>query len=270
LLNFMLNSLEKLNIQRSKTLVFPNPPPKVLWNKPTVRKLSEIKPLEIARQLTLIEMELFQKIRPRELCEGAWMKEDRATLSPNLLKIAHRFNDVVWWLVTQVVTEKRAAKREALLNKYIDVAAHLKELNNFNSLMQFVAALGSAPLQRLVPHAFRRAAYQELRQIMDHSSNYKKYRLELDSANPPLVPYIGCFQTDLVFVEDGNKIRLSNGHIHFKKCYLVAEVIQKIQQYQQTPFNLQPVPVLQQFLQNISPLSEDECWKLSCEIKPQL
>ncbi len=53
---------------------------------------------------------------------------------------------------------------------------------------------------------------------MNHSCNYRAYRKVLQSANPPLVPYVGCFQTDLVFIEDGNKIRLPNGHVHFGKA----------------------------------------------------
>jgi hypothetical protein len=103
---------------------------------------------------------------------------------------------------------------------------------------------------------------------MQPSGSFKAFRKALQQANPPLVPYVGCFQTDLVFIEDGNKILLPNGHIHFAKCYKVAAVIQQIQQFQQTPYNLAVVPAVRDFLLNISPLSEDECWALSLALKP--
>jgi len=58
---------------------------------------------------------------------------------------------------------------------------------------------------------------RDLCELMKPSGSYKTYRKVLQQANPPLVPYVGCFQTDLVFIEDGNKILLPNGQIHFAK-----------------------------------------------------
>ena len=92
--------------------------------------------------------------------------------------------------------------------------------------------------------------------------------------NPP--PFSPCvndashrlLSTDLVFIEDGNKLWVQD-QIHFYKCYMVAEIIQQIQQYQQTPYNLTPVKPIKDFLRNIKPLSEDDCWNLSLVIKPQ-
>jgi hypothetical protein len=58
---------------------------------------------------------------------------------------------------------------------------------------------------------------RELREMLQPTGNYKAFRKVLKQANPPLVPFVGCFQTDLVFIEDGNKILLPNGHTHFAK-----------------------------------------------------
>jgi hypothetical protein len=63
---------------------------------------------------------------------------------------------------------------------------------------------------------------RELREMLQPTGNYKAFRKVLKQANPPLVPFVGCFQTDLVFIEDGNKILLPNGHTHFAKVRACA------------------------------------------------
>jgi len=128
--------------------------------------------------------------------------------------------------------------------------------------------------------------------MMAHDNNYRNYRARISQCNPPLVPYvgtytlviynndnthtmttcniiqqIGCFQTDLVFIEDGNKLYVGD-QIHFYKCYMVAEIIQQMRQYQQTPYNLTPVRSIKDFIRNIKPLSEDDCWDRSIAIQP--
>lgn len=272
LLSFMLSSIDKLHQPKSKTLVFTTPAPRSLWNKNKgpITKVLHIKALEVARQMTLIDFDLYCKIRPRELCEGAWTKEDRYTTAPNIMNLVHRFNLVVRWIVTQIVQAKNSSKREAIIAKWIDVANYFRELNNFNGVNEVLAAMGSAAVLRL--ESFKKKenhpVLRELREMLQPTGNYKAFRKVLKQANPPLVPFVGCFQTDLVFIEDGNKILLPNGHTHFAKCYKVAAVIQQIQQYQQTPYNLAVVPAIRDFLLNINPLTEEECWNLSLALKP--
>jgi son of sevenless-like protein len=49
----------------------------------------------------------------------------------------------------------------------------------------------------------------------------------------------------------------------------VAEVIKEIQQYQQTPYNLTPVPQIQSFFLNSESMEEPEAFKLSLQIEPR-
>jgi len=272
LLDFMMKSLDKLNHQKEKTLVFPNPPPKPLVPKSKgVLKFMDIRPLELARQLTLIDFNIFKSIRPQELCEGAWMGKEKEQKAPHVIQFAQRFNTMVHWFMTLILQAKNQHKRESIVQRMIEVASQFQELNNFNGMMQIIAALQSAPVSRLACYSRKVAsnpAFEELHEIMSHKKNYKYYREVLRSRNPPILPYVGCFQTDLVFIEDGHKILLENGDILFKKCYLVAKVIQEVQQYQQTPYNLQVVDSIRDLVIDLHPCTEEECWQLSTQIKP--
>ncbi len=49
-------------------------------------------PEEIARQLTLIEFDLFKSIRPSEFIKCNWMSKDKEKKSTTILQLIQRFN----------------------------------------------------------------------------------------------------------------------------------------------------------------------------------
>ena len=67
----------------------PSPPPS-LSLLPLLPLLppSQLHPVEVARQLTLIQSEYFRAIHTSELVDASWMKEaQKETASPNLLRL---------------------------------------------------------------------------------------------------------------------------------------------------------------------------------------
>eukprot|EP01089_Gocevia_fonbrunei_P020597 TRINITY_DN7715_c0_g1_i1.p1 TRINITY_DN7715_c0_g1~~TRINITY_DN7715_c0_g1_i1.p1 ORF type:complete len:321 (+),score=53.95 TRINITY_DN7715_c0_g1_i1:37-999(+) len=271
LLGFLLASIERLNKTRTVVPSFPEPPPKPFWPKRIpVLKITELKAIEVARQLTLIESEMFKSIKPQELCEQAWMKSDKHIFAPNVTQMAHRFNKVVYYIMSTILQAKKPAKRERILSKWINIGRFCRELENYNGVMEVVAALASGPIVRLLDLKKKLNTPQalELKALMSHEQNFRTYRDALKHTNPPLLPYLGNFQTDLVFIDEGLKIKW-NGLVHFYKCYRVAAVIQQVQQYQQSPYNLQNVHPINDFLMHIEPLDEDKCWELSLQIQPR-
>ncbi|KAL6063244.1 RasGEF domain containing protein [Balamuthia mandrillaris] len=254
--------------------MFSEPPPKPIKvpNK-RPKSLLELKPIEIARQMALIEYEIFRAIQPHELVEKAWQTDEKSKRSPNVMYMVTRFNKMVNWLVAQVVQEPSAKKRQAILLHYVKIARHCRNLNNFNGAQQILATFGSSSISRLLEAKKNQQtpAYLELKDLFSPDTNFGAYRKALKHANPPLVPYLGRSLTDLTFIEDANKTILQDSqHVNFRKCYLVAEVIQEVQRYQQTPYNLKTVPIIRDFLLNVhTTLTEDDAYKLSLEVQPR-
>ena len=69
--------------------------------------------------------------------------------------------------------------------------------------------------------------------------------------NPPVIPYLGMYQTDLLMTDSGNPDEV-NGLINYNKYRLSTETIKKIKQYQLTGYSLRPVEDLYQVRHSLS------------------
>eukprot|EP01132_Coremiostelium_polycephalum_P007683 gene7683-9451_t len=258
----------------AKQTSFGKSAPLPLIPKTPISSFEDIDPTEIARQLTLIEFELFRNIASKELLSLSWQKSDKEVRSPNLLKMIHRFNEVSNWVTTTIVRETNLRKRAQNIKRFIKLTEELRKLNNFNGMFVVVSALHSASVNRL-QKTWGECSKQQLKQfdefvaLTSPNSSFAAYREELHKADMPCIPYLGVHLSDLTFIEEGNPDKLENGFINFFKCRMVAEVIKEIQQYQQQPYNLISVPEVTSTLLNHKIVSESECFKLSLIAEPR-
>jgi hypothetical protein len=80
-------------------------------------------PEELARQLTLIDYNLFIAIKPSECLNQNWMhKTLKEELAPNILAMIRRFNDVSTWVASEVLKCKDLVLRTKVLKHIIEIA----------------------------------------------------------------------------------------------------------------------------------------------------
>jgi son of sevenless-like protein len=202
-----------------------------------------------------MDYEFCKKIEPKEFLGMAWTKKDKEQRSPNLLHFIGRFNMVSKWIALSVCSEPNLKKRAKIVSQIVDIVKSLKDLNNFNGIFQIVGGLGNASVYRLTKTfeaiKDRKKDLEALRFLTKPEKSWANYRRELHGINPPCIPFLGIYQTDLTFIEDGNPDKFSTGLWNFKKCRLTASVMSEIQQYQQKPYNLQICqPVLNWLMQS--------------------
>jgi len=184
-------------------------------------------------------------IQPKELLNQSWNDHKKTGKKSNVNHMIDSFNNVSKWVATEVVTGATDKKRAEIIRFFISVGQHCYKLQNFNALMAIVAGLNGSAIHRLkkswdlVPPKSR-AKFEELQTTMSQQNNYATLRNLLHSVDPPCIPYLGMYLTDLTFIEDGNKDEV-DGLINFDKRRKISFVIREVQQYQLANYNLNDV-----------------------------
>jgi son of sevenless-like protein len=272
-----------------------NPPPPVLPRSLKKLKLIDLDPLEVARQLTLVEYSLFSRLIYTEFLNKAWSaekgnSEEAKARAPNLRRMIDMSNSITGWIAESILAEEDPKKRCSLLKHYILIADKCRTLNNFNTLFSILAALNSAPIHRLARtweqlSTKTLSLMDDLRKVTDPHKNFSAYREMLHASAPPCIPFLGRYLSDLTFLEDGNPnvIKLPsspsfpNHHneqpvlFNFAKRAKCAEIIREIQQFQLLQFNLRPVPEVQEFLLSMvnSNRESEELYEISLNREPR-
>eukprot|EP00011_Vannellida_sp_DIVA3-517-6-12_P004746 CAMPEP_0114636138 /NCGR_PEP_ID=MMETSP0168-20121206/16836_1 /TAXON_ID=95228 ORGANISM="Vannella sp., Strain DIVA3 517/6/12" /NCGR_SAMPLE_ID=MMETSP0168 /ASSEMBLY_ACC=CAM_ASM_000044 /LENGTH=787 /DNA_ID=CAMNT_0001847851 /DNA_START=1 /DNA_END=2366 /DNA_ORIENTATION=- len=245
-----------------------NPPQSSI---PHIVTLFHIDPVEIARQLTLIDQALYKKLQAVEFMKQAWSKRDKRTRAPNICAISDRFNAVSNWVVHDICTKRSLSERVQTIQKFIIIATQCSQLNNFQSALALVAGLMNTAVYRMKKswETVGKDSFmvlKDLSSLMDKS--FKTYRVRLASATPPCIPYIGLWQTDLTFLDDGNP-EFIEGLVNFKKMRKLADTIMLIQQYQNDWYCLTPVESVQKYLLDLPALDEQEAYDRSTDVEPR-
>jgi hypothetical protein len=252
-----------------------NPPPVLIGPREnSFTNLMDLNAEEIARQLTLIEWDIWVKIQPWECLGLSWTKKNKETAAPNVLALINRFNVVSGWVATVICTLESPKKRTKAIGKFLEVAGHLMTMGNVNAVMEVVSGLGRGAVFRLKQTwegltSQQRKTYEEVKKLTDRSLSYANLRAAVKKLNPPCIPYLGMYLTDLTFIEEGNKDFLNN-LINWNKRHLISETIRQIRQYQLQAYVFTPVPWLQTNLREVTVLTEDELYELSewLEVRP--
>jgi len=220
----------------------------------------------LARELTLLDSQIFLQIRPFECLNQAWNNKDKKKamdMSPHIVLLLRRFNEVSSWIASEIVSARQLQTRVNLVLKLIKLIKKLAILNNYNGVMQILTALQSPPVFRLKEtwagvekERGLFATFKEMLALMSPLSNYFQYRSVLLNISPPAIPYLGVYLTDLTFIELTNNDSLHEKSVlNFDKRRKIASIIRDIRRFQASPYPLHHEVEVSGELQNVTKIS---------------
>lgn len=188
---------------------------------------------DLAGQLTEHDWNLFNRIHQVELIHYVLGPQHlRDVTTANLERFMRRFNELQYWVATELCLCPVPGPRAQLLRKFIKLAAHLKEQKNLNSFFAVMFGLSNSAISRLahtwerLPHKVRKL-YSALERLLDPSWNHRVYRLALTKLSPPVIPFMPLLLKDMTFIHEGNHTLVEN-LINFEKMRMMARAVRML------------------------------------------
>ncbi|KAI9635192.1 uncharacterized protein MKK02DRAFT_43873 [Dioszegia hungarica] len=221
--------------------------------------LSDFDPLELARQLTIMESALFRQLDPVDLLLSGKKGSGPGRIQVDELKqLSTLSNQITGFVADGVLGEADTKKRAGLLKFWIKVADRCFMLQNFSSLFSVLAGLNSSTILRLkktwdVLNQKYKVLLDRLNGVIEHTRNHLAYRGKLREAKGPVLPFLGLILTDITFTCDGNpNLRpslLQEGLmlINVDKYVKLGKIASDFRRYQE-PFNFHEIEAVQAYL----------------------
>lgn len=193
---------------------------------------------EMAQQLTLVDFLLYEKIENVELLEFSASHR----LLKNVKAFVERAQSLALWVASVLLWQETLKDRIAALTKVVNIAMHLRKLNNFHAVQALLTGLTMGPVYRLehTKAGLSRQSQQQLKELqdlMDPTTNFTSYRIALRASNPPAIPFLSPYLVDLRTT--GEQEDYIAGLINFHKRELIHEVMCDIEAYQQIGYGYQ-------------------------------
>jgi len=228
--------------------------------------LFSFEPLELARQMTLMDAALFRSIPSRELLHLRFMKSSE---SPNYVRMKNQFNKWSNWACAQVVLHSLTSVRVDALERLLAIASECCAVNNFNTAYAIAAGLQAVSISRLKKTWEKiskksKLHQQELQTLFDVADNHRNYVDRLERSTPPLLPYIGLFGKHLFGLEEGNPSKL-HGMWNIEKMRKIFHVLKEKRMYEVVSYPWELNADLKHYFDTIAMVDEETLYRQSTE-----
>lgn len=232
---------------------------------------------DIARELTRISYQIFSKIQPKEFFKGVFTKKNKDITSPNLTKLTNRFNQISFWLTEEILSYDHGSDRGEIIEKFIDIANELNNLNNFNDCMSFVSGLGSmiiTGLSKSWKYVSKESnnVLEKLKKVVNFQDNYKNMRDKIEEClqnNEPYIPFLGPYNKRICFLEEYGPYVKETSLINVDKIVLVQQILDQLYKFKIKKYDFYRNPKKEfTIFQCLDPASEEELEKLASFIEP--
>ncbi|XP_012867410.1 PREDICTED: ras-specific guanine nucleotide-releasing factor 1 [Dipodomys ordii] len=215
-------------------------------------------------------------LRVREFFGQGWMKLEKNERTPYIMKTTKHFNDISNLIASEIVRSEDITARVNTIEKWVAVADICRCLHNYNAVLEITSSMNRSAVFRLKKTWLKvskqtKALIDKLQKLVSSEGRFKNLREALKNCDPPCVPYLGMYLTDLAFIEEGTPNYTEDGLVNFSKMRMISHIIREIRQFQQTAYKIEHQAKVTQYLLDQSVvLDEESLYESSLRLEPKL
>lgn len=205
-------------------------------------------PIEIARQLSLIEIDHLKKVELGELLGRSWEKKGCELMTVNIRAMCDRFIHMRELYITAILKQEDINNRIKIIRTLLEVANEcLVNIKNYESPYAIKLALKSDHMRALESttkeirkNATHRAIWDRLEEL--YEPQYENYRIETETITPT-IPCIAAIRRVLGNIDIRVPDYLETNLIHIAKHKYTAEYINKVKMYKENSIIYHPIKI---------------------------
>eukprot|EP01129_Flabellula_baltica_P005829 TRINITY_DN2137_c0_g1_i2.p1 TRINITY_DN2137_c0_g1~~TRINITY_DN2137_c0_g1_i2.p1 ORF type:complete len:958 (+),score=187.58 TRINITY_DN2137_c0_g1_i2:22-2895(+) len=204
---------------------------------------------ELAKQLTMMEQELYLKVSRAEILIGEYNEED----SPNLYRLITHQRRTDLWVRTEILRRGSVEKRSQIIGYFLRVADELKKIRNYSTLSHIILALDSLEIQKLRDSWELELVYQfDFFKRFIFGERYIEYLSEIETLSNdenfiPLVSYACEMTSKLNEVID----TFTKGRVNWRKMKSFASILRKSRMlYYRPAYSFMKIKKIENFIKN--------------------
>uniref|UniRef100_H3A1F4 Ras protein specific guanine nucleotide releasing factor 1 n=1 Tax=Latimeria chalumnae TaxID=7897 RepID=H3A1F4_LATCH len=210
-------------------------------------------------------------------CKGT-NKQKKNCLILSDIKIIAYFDDYsdLCSKTSEILKNDDVNTRVSSIEKWVAVADICRCLHNYNAVLEVTSSLNRSAIFRLKKTWLKvskqtKTLIDKLQKLVSSEGRFKNLREALKNCDPPCVPYLGMYLTDLVFIEEGTPNYTEDGLVNFSKMRMISHIIREIRQFQQTAYKIDhEAKVTQYLLDKTYVMDEESLYEASLRIEPKL
>ena len=245
--NFILssNASDDFDLEYTKYLISDRKKTKAISIRPRARgKIVNNKPIyknpffyifdfsdeEIARNLTLISYKMLSCIDINELWSGNFIKEDKYTKAPNVMKLLDRFDKLMLFIIEDICSYETNKTRAKLITKWANIAQKCRDLHNYNDLLIINQCFNNNLIKKMIS-TWKKLPKSTLELIADlnkfctNQQCYINIRREIVGyKHMAYIPYLGILIKEILDIENKYKYAEILGQNNCINCIKLQKI----------------------------------------------
>ena len=243
--------------------------------------ITDWSPEDIGNKLAQVTESLLNKIKPRELYKGIYLKKDKEKTSPNIVKCINSFNKLTSFIIEDILSYSTPKLRARSYERWVQICDYCKSNKNYNDCIAIFSALNNYIITGLnltlkeIKYKTK-GIFEQIKIFCSVEGNYKNIRNDMnlcEQRGENFIPYLGMLLRDINFLEESNKYINERGCVNMDKIEKINSLLEKYFKYKKDEKkklddNKKVIKELS-FFQDLEILSEEELENIASNVEPE-